>query len=197
MKNRSVLRTVAAVLRPVMRLLLMTFYDRKYLTGRHFEKGLGGYVWGFRSAWARNILRLGPPMPWPMSLTCVVSNPENVQFHPDDLNNFQSLGTYFQNFSAKIVLGRGVYIAPNVGLITANHNFEDLDSHEPGEDIVIGDGCWIGMGAVILPGVRLGPRTIVAAGAIVTSSFPQGRVVIGGVPAKVIKNLENSDKIGE
>lgn len=187
MKRRGAMRTVAVACKPVMRLLLMAFYDRKYLVGRHFEKGLGGYVWGFRSVWARNILRLGPPMPWPMGLTCVVSNPANVQFHPDDLNNFQSHGTYFQNFSAKIVLGRGVYIAPNVGLITANHNFEDLDSHEPGEDILIGDGCWIGMGAVILPGTCLGPGTIVAAGAVVTSSFPEGRVVVGGVPARIIK----------
>ena len=102
-------------------------------------------------------------------MSCVISRPENIKFHPDDLNNFQSPGIYLQNFSAKIVLGRGTYIAPNVGLITANHRALDLDSHEPGRDIVIGERCWIGMGAVILPGVHLGDRTIVAAGAVVTT----------------------------
>lgn len=190
MTVRSVFKKVVFSFRPVFRLALMLFYDSKYLTGRHFEQGFGGYLWGMRSVWAKNILRLGKPLPWPTGLTCIVSNPANIDFHPDDLNNFQSPGTYFQNFSGTIVLGRGVYIAPNVGLITANHRLDDLDSHEPGEDIVIGDGCWIGMGAVILPGVHLGSGTIVAAGAVVTSSFQQGRVVVGGVPAKVLKSLE-------
>lgn len=197
MKGKRHLRPIAEALRPVMRLVLMFFYDSKHLKGRHFENGFGGYVWGFRSALAKNVLRLGKPMPWPTGLTCLVSNPQNIEFHPDDLNNFQSPGTYFQNMSAKIVLGRGVYIAPNVGLITANHRLDDLESHEVGQDIVIGDRSWIGMNAVVLPGVRLGPGTIVAAGAVVTSSFPQGRVVVGGVPAKALKSLGQSVKGGE
>ena len=46
------------------------------------------------------------------------------------------------------------------------------------------------MGAIILPGVTLGDFTIVAAGAVVTKSFPDGHVVLGGNPAKVIKHLE-------
>lgn len=44
--------------------------------------------------------------------------------------------------------------------------------------------------AVILPGVILGPGTVVGAGAVVTKSFPQGRCVLGGVPAKLIKDIE-------
>lgn len=190
MKAKSLFKKVVLFLRPFIRIVLMLFYDSKYLTGRHFEQGFGGYVWGLRSVWAKNILRLGRPLPWPTGLTCLVSNPENIDFHPDDLNNFQSPGTYFQNFSGRIVLGKGVYIAPNVGLITANHRLNNLDVHEPGEDIVIGDGCWIGMGAVVLPGVHLGPGTVVAAGAIVKSSFPQGRVLVGGVPAKLLKRID-------
>lgn len=187
---RRMIRPLALLFLPVLRVILLTFFDGKYLTGRHFDKGVGGYVWALRSAWAKNILRLGVPMPWPTALTCVISNPKNIKFHPDDLNNFQSPGTYFQNFSAKIVLGKGVYIAPNVGLITANHVLDDLDSHDSGKEIHIGDGCWIGMGAVVLPGVHLGPRTIVAAGAVVTSSFPEGGGVIGGVPAKLLRSLD-------
>lgn len=59
---------------------------------------------------------------------------------------------------------------------------------------MIGRNCWIGMNAVILPGVKLGDYTIVGAGAVVTHSFPEGYCVIGGVPAKKIKDLDK-DKI--
>lgn len=186
---RRVLKTIGYILRPFVRVILLLFFDRNYLRGRYFEKSLIGYVWALRAAWIRNILRLAPPMPWPVALTCSVSNPKNIHFHPDDLSNFQSPGVYLQNFKGHIFLGRGSYIAPNVGLITANHKLDDLDSHEDGRDIHIGEGCWIGMNSVVLPGVTLGARTIVAAGAVVTKSFPEGNAVIGGVPAKVIKRL--------
>lgn len=186
---KSIVRKMVLAGRPLLRVLLSFFYEKKYLSGRHFDAGLGGYAWAFRSVWTKNILRLGRPMPWPTGLTCLISNPKNIEFHVDDLNNFQTNGTYFQNFSGRIVLGKGVYIAPNVGLITANHRLDDLDSYDPGQDIVVGEKCWIGMGAIILPGVCLGPGTIVAAGAVVTSSFTQGNVVIAGVPAKIVKRL--------
>ena len=93
------------------------------------------------------------------------------------------------NFKAHIYVGRGSYIAPNVGIITANHDLYDLDKHQEGRDVVIGDGCWIGMNAIILPGVVLGEHTVVAAGAVVTKSFSRGHVVLGGNPAKVLKEL--------
>lgn len=186
------LRPFFVAIAPIAAAFLSIFFDRKYLQGRHFEKGFGGYVWALRSVWTKNILRLARPLPWPTALTCYVSNSKNIEFHPDDLNNFQSPGTYFQNFGAIIRIGKGSYIAPNVGLITTNHRLDDLDAHEPGQAIVLGERCWVGMGSVILPGVQLGPCTIVAAGAVVTSSFPEGNVVIGGVPAKVLKRLSAS-----
>jgi acetyltransferase-like isoleucine patch superfamily enzyme len=51
------------------------------------------------------------------------------------------------------------------------------------------------MGAIILPGVVLGDYTIVAAGAIVSKSFPDGYCVIGGNPAKIIKKLDRNECI--
>ncbi|HDJ1512593.1 TPA: type 8 capsular polysaccharide synthesis protein Cap8J, partial [Staphylococcus aureus] len=72
---------------------------------------------------------------------------------------------------------------------TANHNIKNLKSHAPGEDVKIGNYSWIGMNSVILPGVELGEHTIVGAGSVVTKSFPEGNVVIGGNPAKVIKKI--------
>ena len=187
---KDVLKRLMRSIRPVLNFSLSLFFQRQYLTGRHFDPGLGGYVWAFRAAWTRSILRLAPPMPWPTALSCHISKAENLRFHPDDLNNFQSPGTYFQNFNGCIYLGRGSFIGPNVGIITSNHRSDDLDSHEAGQDVVIGERCWIGMNAVVLPGVQLGPSTVVAAGAVVTKSFPEGHAMIGGVPAKVLKRFD-------
>lgn len=184
---RNLMKWLVVKLRPVLILFLSVFYDRKYLQGKHFNPYFKGFVWAFKSIWTKNILRLSTPLPWPSAISCYVSNPKNIFFNNDDLNNFQSPGTYFQNFKACIYIGKGTYIGPNVGLITANHNFEDLDMHAEGEDIVIGERCWIGMNAVILPGVELGECTIVAAGAVVAKSFPNGHVVIGGVPARELR----------
>lgn len=77
----------------------------------------------------------------------------------------------------------------NVGIIAANHDFYDLDSHQPGQDVVLGEKCWIGMNSVLLPGVVLGTHTIVGAGSVVTKSFPCGNCIIAGNPAKKIKDL--------
>lgn len=57
-----------------------------------------------------------------------------------------------------------------------------------GKPITIGDNCWIGGSATIVPGVTLGNNVVVAAGAVVTKSFGDN-VVIGGNPAKIIKEL--------
>lgn len=185
------LKSLGFIIKPVSLLIFSFFFDRKYLTGRFFDPRYAGYFWALKAIWQKNILRLERPMPWPTGLTCVVSDPKNIDFHPDDLNNFQSPGTYFQNFAGRIRLGKGVYIAPNVGIITANHDTRNLDEHLEGRDVVIGERCWIGMNSVILPGVTLGPGTIVAAGSVVTRSFPQGGVVVAGVPAKVVKQIES------
>jgi bifunctional N-acetylglucosamine-1-phosphate-uridyltransferase/glucosamine-1-phosphate-acetyltransferase GlmU-like protein len=46
--------------------------------------------------------------------------------------------------------------------------------------------------SIVLPGVTLGPRTIVGAGSVVTKPFPEGNCIIAGNPARVIKNLNES-----
>lgn len=189
------------LLKPIADLLIAAAFGRDILRSRYFTESRGGYVWALRSLWARNVLRLGRVYPWPVALGCHISRPENLIFHLDDLNNLQSPGSYFQNFGAKIVIGRGCYIAPNVGLITANHRPEDPERHLPGQDIVLGEKCWIGMNAVVLPGVKLGPNTVVAAGAVVRDSHPDGYVILAGVPARPVKaigeSIPNSNLQGE
>lgn len=170
-------------------IILKFFFDGKYLKGRYFDGCYVGYKWAVKSIWLRNVLRIQNPLPWPASSTCIVSEPSNISFSIDDLHIFQVPGIYFQNFKAKISIGKGCYIAPNVGLITANHDIYDLDAHTEGKDIMLGDKCWIGMNSVILPGVILGEKTIVAANSVVTKSFENGNVIIAGSPAKIVKIL--------
>jgi acetyltransferase-like isoleucine patch superfamily enzyme len=186
---RKVLLVFFSALTPIIRGILLLFFDRKYLQGRHFNKSVAGYLWGLRAIWTRNILRLDRTYPFPVALGARISNFHNITFHPDNLDNFQSPGLYLQNFSGRITLGHGCYLAPNVGIITANHDPLNPDEHLEAQDVVIGEGCWIGMNSVILPGVVLGPRTVVGAGSIVTKSFLEGHVVIAGSPARLIKHL--------
>lgn len=190
---RSTLKDILLKFQPCLLLPLRFVMDKRYLTGRHFDGKLTGLFWAYRTVWQRNILRLGRPQRLPMSLNCNVSKLENLNFHPDDLNNLQSPNLYIQNYRASVSLGRGTYIGPNVGLITANHDFDDLDQHLPAQPIQVGEKCWIGMNSVIMPGVTLGPRTAVGAGSVVTKSFAEGNCVIAGTPARVIRTLDSAD----
>ncbi len=175
------------------RLFGVLFYDRKYLKGKHFTGRLGGlcapgWEWAAKNGFARLLLGVHSDIRFPVSPNVRVVLPENIEFHPDDLNNFQTVGNYFQAIG-KITIGRGTYIAPNVGLITANHDLTNLDAHLEPKPIVLGEKCWIGMNSVILPGITLGEGTVVGAGSVVTKSFSEGHCVIAGNPAKKIRDL--------
>lgn len=168
------------------------FYKKNYLKGKYFRYEKYKYIgwkWCWKCFFFQKILRINGNIPWPVSPFNEISNYENIIFNINDINNFQGKGKYFQNFSAKIIIGNGSYIANNVGIITANHNVYDLERHEDGLDVIIGDKCWIGMNSVILPGVKLGDNTVVGAGSIVTKSFESGNCVIAGSPARIIKKL--------
>ena len=90
-------------------------------------------------------------------------------------------------------IGNNVSISPEVHLITAEHDLNDASFSYITAPIELGDFVWIGTRAIVLPGVRLGKGCVVAAGAVVTKSFPD-HSVIGGVPAKIIsKRIEELD----
>ena len=174
---------------PVIKLIGNLFFDKQYLKGKHFDDNIRGWVWVLRSIVWQKIFGFNRHIPWPVSPFIKITTSENIKFDVDDINNFQAIGNYFQNFRGNICIGKGTYIAPNVGIITVNHNPHNLDEYMEGKDVIIGAKCWIGMNSIILPGVKLGDHTIVGAGSIVTKSFSNGNMIIAGNPAKVIKNI--------
>jgi acetyltransferase-like isoleucine patch superfamily enzyme len=166
-------------------------YSSFKLSGKHFSRpGSIGWEWVFKCFFWQKIMGINNHVPWPTSFKISVGSPENIIFHPDDLNNFMTHGNYYQAVGAKLTIGKGTYIAPNVGIITENHDLRDPEYRAVGKDVIIGEKCWIGMNAVILPGVVLGDHTVVGAGAIVTKSFREGYCVIGGNPARLIKTID-------
>lgn len=177
------------MIKSINRFLLSIFYKKEYLRGKHFEKSFIGFVWGWRGVFRSFKLRKRG-IRFPVSKLTRVSNGRNLEFDVSSLNVFQQPGCFFQNYEAKITIGKDVHMAANVGVITQNHNPANPNEHLPGKDVVIGDGCWIGMNAVILPGVKLGPFTTVGAGAVVTHSFEEGHCVIAGNPARMIRKFE-------
>lgn len=166
-------------------------YDKKYLTGRYFNRWhfSEGWQWILRYWFSQKVLGVNRHVPWPVPSHVRIAAPSNIHFDPDDMPNFHGSGNYFQGIDAKITIGKGCMIAPGVGLITANHDLSDITHHQPGKDIILEEGCWIGMNAVILPGVHLGAHTVVGAGAVVTKSFPEGHCVLVGNPARKIKDI--------
>lgn len=187
----STIRTIALILLPIIKIICYIFYDKKYFKGKYFDKSFSGWRWALKWIVWQKILGYNRSIPWPVSPLIVISNKDNIIFYPEDLHLFQPKGIYYQNFSAKIIIGKGTWIAQNVGIITANHDILNPDEHLPGKDVILGKQCWVGMNAVILPGVILGDHTVVGAGAVVTKSFPDGYVVIAGNPAKIIRHLQH------
>ena len=92
----------------------------------------------------------------------------------------------------QIIIHDDVCIGPQVGIYTVNHPIDGelrKTGLEYGMDVEIGQGCWIGGHVTINPGVRLGSNVVVASGSVVTHSFPDN-VMIAGVPAKIVKELD-------
>jgi acetyltransferase-like isoleucine patch superfamily enzyme len=147
---------------------------------------------GFYLRWrfVRHVLRINARCPWPVHWTSRVVCPERVKLGrgttPGDMP-----GCYIQAING-IEIGDFCNFGPSVGLISANHDLmapEDNSRHLPAPPIRLGERCWMGMGAIVLPGVELGPHTVVGAGTVVTKSFPEGWTVLAGNPARVVKRL--------
>ena len=98
----------------------------------------------------------------------------------------------FLHSAGGIIIGKAVGIGPMVKILTSVHK-EEKDLLKPiifcdlkFKEVVIKDGCDIGMGSIILPGVKIEEGSIVGAGSVVTKGIPPYSVVVGN-PAKILR----------
>lgn len=92
-----------------------------------------------------------------------------------------------------ITIGREVAIGPNCVIYTHDHDYSEVSKPAwKGQlktaAISIGDGSWIGANVILLPGVSIGKKSVIAAGAVVTRNVP-AHTLWGGIPAKQIKEI--------
>ncbi|MFD7342156.1 acyltransferase [Streptomyces violascens] len=96
-----------------------------------------------------------------------------------------------------VTIGSDTYCGPYVYITSTNHSYDD--PHQPVgkqwprmEPVEIGPGCWLGTGAVVLPGARLGRNVVVAAGAVVRGEVPD-HAVVAGAPARIVRTWDEEN----
>ena len=113
------------------------------------------------------------------------------------------LGSFvYANFGLTLVDDTHIYVGdrcmfgPNVILAAGTHPTDPAlreQGYQFNRPIRIGRNCWIGAGAVILPGVSIGDHTVIGAGSVVTKDIPAGVVAVGN-PCRVLRKLEAEKK---
>lgn len=134
------------------------------------------------------------------------STKENVYIQPnfncDNGKNIHVGEDFLTNYNviildiAKVTIGDYCMIGPNTLITTVGHPLNEKGRREKmakGEPVTIGNDVWIGGNCTILPGVTIGNNVVIAAGAVVPKDVPDN-CIVGGVPAKVIKELEQEDE---
>ena len=142
----------------------------------------------------QRILRINSRFPYLIHFTNKITNPEKVVLYGEGYHTQKCIllngGMYFGG-SNGIRIHKSCLMANSVKIISGNHDFNSFDDQSIKENpIIIEKNCWIGTGAIILPGVHLKESTIVGAGAVVTKSFNKGKIIIAGNPAKIINKIK-------
>ena len=108
---------------------------------------------------------------------------------------------FFANYNVQLLdpnrieIGDDVLLAPNVIVCTAGHPVDPAlraQGLEYAKPIKIGNGVWVGAGAIILPGVTIGDHSVIGAGAVVNRDIPANCVAVGN-PARVIKTIAETE----
>ena len=156
--------------------------------------------WLIEPSIRRSFLRCGNNVRIPRN--CRFSGIENIT-----VGNHVYFGvdTQVLTTQAQLILGNYIMFGPGVTVITGNHRTDVLGKYmcelsdkdkrpEDDADVTIEDDVWIGANATILKGVTIGRGSVIAAGAVVTKSFPPYSI-IGGVPATLLKPRFTSEQI--
>jgi len=99
--------------------------------------------------------------------------------------NVINFGCMFDGRKFHIRTGHDVSIGPNATILTLGHDPQSPDMADRGGDVVIGNRVWIGYGALILPGLKIGDGAVVGAGAVVTKDV-EAFAIVAGNPARKI-----------
>jgi acetyltransferase-like isoleucine patch superfamily enzyme len=109
-------------------------------------------------------------------------------------NNVGIAQNCFIQVRSSVSIGNDVIFGPNVSIFSENHLYKNTNMPIRNQGVsrmgvIIEDGVWIGTQAVVLDGVTIGKNSVIAAGSVVNKNVPP-YTVYGGVPAKLIKNLQ-------
>ncbi len=132
---------------------------------------------------------------------------EGCYIEPPFHSNFGGAHCHFgknvyANFNLTLVDDTHIYVGdntmfgPNVTVATAGHPIEPslrLDVYQYNIPVHIGRNCWIGAGAIILPGVTIGDNTVIGAGSVVTNDIPEGVVAFGN-PCRIYRKIDEHDR---
>ena len=118
-------------------------------------------------------------------------------FHCDYGYNIYSGANVYFNVNClvldamKVTIGNNVFFGPGVQVYTATHpiDFIERQKTEFAKPVSIGNDCWIGGNAVILPGVIIGNGCTIGAGAVITKNIPDNSLAVGN-PARVIRRID-------
>lgn len=111
--------------------------------------------------------------------------------------SYIGMNSVLNGFAARLIIGTNVSIAQNVNIMVdsgpnASLAMQRIFPIEKGP-VNIGNNCWVGASAIIMPNVNLGEFCIVAANSYVNSSFPAFSI-IGGIPARLIRSFTEEEK---
>jgi len=137
---------------------------------------------------AQKIFCINSNVPWPVHWTSVIKASEKIIRGTETPGS--GMGCYFDARNG-IILEDNVWIGPKVTFISMDHSLSNYNDYKVEPPIKIGRDSLITSNSIILPGVELGPHTVVAAGAVVTKSFPEGNQILAGNPARKIKALDD------
>ena len=114
--------------------------------------------------------------------------------HKLTIGSFTFLGQVHVSLHETVVIGERVCINDGVRILTGSHDVFDSSWKHIKKKIIIDDYVWIGMNAIILPGVSIGRGAVIGAGAVVTKSVAPGNIVVGN-PARALNKarVQNLD----
>lgn len=161
-------------------------YHFLYLLGEGFSNTELPIKVLLKHIFIQKVCRINSHVSWPVHWTSKIQCPEKI--HRGTRNPGLSVGCYLDGRNG-IILGKNVWIGPKVSIISMNHDPNNHYKYIKTNPILIGDNCWLGTGVIVLPGVRLGNHVVCAAGSVITKSFPEDNILLGGIPARVKKHL--------